>query len=191
VAHRPRRPAVVALALLAATACGHHGSAKTPMASATSGGPSATASRTAGQSGQATGSSPGTSGAPAASSGAAAPSGGSSRAPSASDPASPGTAVTVKVRNLCVQPGGTQTADVRTAPGADVHVDTIYADNKEGTTHGGLGNGTADASGRYAFTWTVRLGTPEGKANTLARATKYGVSGTAFARFLVSLHCTP
>lgn len=192
MAQRPRRLVTVALTLLAATACTHRAPAGGPLASGPSGtpsGPSGSASGAATPAGTASGgpSGPATGPASPGTSGAASGRPGTSGTPSAT----PGLAVTLQVRSLCVQPGGTQTADVTTRPGADVLVNTIYSDSKEGTTHGGLGTGKAGASGRYTYTWTVRLGTPEGKARTLARAAKDGVRGDAFARFLVSLHCGP
>jgi hypothetical protein len=89
-----------------------------------------------------------------------------------------------------VQPGGAQTADVETSPGVSVVVDTVYSDEKEGTTHGGLGSGKADAGGRFSSTWTVKAGTPEGRATTFVRVVKDGVRGDASTSFLVSLHCS-
>jgi hypothetical protein len=192
VAHRPRRLITVALALLiGATACASNDPKKngvpaidlrnvkssTPTPSS-SGGPGASGSAGPNASGSA---STGPSG--AASTG---PSG--SARPSASASAKK-LSLVMQIVNTCVKPGGSQTVNVTTSPGATVATDTLYADKKEGRTHGGAGYGPTDAKGKYSFTWTVRLGTPEGKTVTFVKALKDEARASSSGRWLVSASC--
>jgi hypothetical protein len=181
VAHRPRRLVTAALALaLGATGCAKDRTPGPPLASGSSGGPSATATTTPNATGSGRPSAPASSGGPTS---------GASGAPGSPSASYPSLRVTVAVRDRCVRPGGKQVAVVTTTPFANVSLNTLYADTKEGSAHGGLGGGTADGAGRYTYAWTVRPGTPAGKAYTRAKAERNGAGGSAITQFLVAGTC--
>jgi hypothetical protein len=194
VAHRPRRLLAGALTLAAVAAlpaCGGDkkpGAAPTPATTTPSGSATAPAPSTTATGPSATG--------PAGT--ATAPTGSGTPAPGTSAPATspgatatPGTIkVTLALGDACVEPGGIQRATVTTVPGARVVVDTLYADKKDGQTHGGIvTDGKTDAKGRWTYAWTVKVGTPPGRAYTRAAAGKDNTRGSDTKSFDVAVHC--
>jgi hypothetical protein len=197
VAYRPRRLLVAAIPLLlVATACG--GDDPKPRAGASlSGTPSVTATPTASgtAAGSATASSssrPGSSGGPSSSATASSGGGGTSGTPkpgaSTSPPARP-LFLSLRLAKRCVVPGQEQMAAIRSVPGAEFIVDTVYSDRKEGSVHGGLHRDKVNSEGKYDYTWRVLPGTPPGEAVTVVRALKDGKRGSATAKFRVSAIC--
>jgi hypothetical protein len=90
----------------------------------------------------------------------------------------------------CVSPGGTQRADVKTAPGALVVIDTQYSDYKDGQVWGGIEqNGHADTNGNFTFAWTVRPGAPSGTAKVYLAVATQDHSGQDTKTFEVKLAC--
>ncbi len=203
MAYRPRRLLVAAIPLLlAATACGGDDPkpkagdplsgtpsvTSTPSASTTATA-SATASSsgrpggTAGSSASATATTPGSG--PGSSGGT-----GTSPRPGASGSATAKPLfLTLRLAKRCVVPGTEQSAAIRTEPGADFIIDTVYSDRKEGSVHGGLKRDKVGADGKYDYTWRVLPGTPPGDAITVVRALKDGRRGQAVRRFKVSAIC--
>jgi hypothetical protein len=195
MAYRRRLLTPLVAAALALTGCGHHG--KTA-AAPTGGTPTSTATTTA-STPPASAPGSGTAMPTAPSSGSARPSasagsgshGSASPTASAPPPSITKIAVTLTLAHPCVSPGGSQTADVTTVPGALVVIDTRYSDNKDGQIHGGIKpDGKADAKGHFSYTWTVLPGTPSGKATTFAGAgASGGRGGSAQKDFRVATLC--
>jgi hypothetical protein len=185
-----RRPALVALALLLAAACGGKGDGDpgvistappslpgtTPSATATTS-PSAGATASGGASTRpgTPGTSPGGSTAPGSSATASPPAsqppGGSPTGPPPTDNAK----LIAKLTRSCVTPGGVQTLSLDTHPDMFVVFDTQYADGKDGQVYGGIEtNGRSDSRGHYQKTWVVAPNTPLGDARVdIAVAGKY------------------
>jgi hypothetical protein len=183
------------VALLALAACSHHkpSGAPAPTTPAVSSG-----STTPPASSPATtpGSTPSASGGGTHQSGTPRPggSGGASAGTSSSATTPPATVqpitITLTLAKTCVSPGGTQRADVTTTPNAIVVIDTRYADNKDGQTHGGLKpDGRSDATGHFTFSWTVLPGTPSGNATTYAGTGDGAHAGSADKTFRVATVC--
>jgi hypothetical protein len=197
VAHHPHRLLVTGLTLaLAATACSHHKKdpGALPTADVT---PSVTASV---PSGSASASASGTSSSPGSSGSATTPASSASGVPATSARAShPGSSsaspdnrmtVTITLAHPCVTAGGEQTAEITALPGSILVIDTVYADGKEGQTHGGLNsNARTDSKGHLTYSWTVLPGTPAGKATTYTAATHERKQGNASASFEVKTVC--
>ncbi|HEX8001649.1 MAG TPA: hypothetical protein VF519_03025 [Mycobacteriales bacterium] len=63
----------------------------------------------------------------------------------------------------CVRPGGTQRLVVDTLPEAYLAYDNLYADDRDGSVHGGVdGRARSDRNGHFEATWVVSPGAPYG-----------------------------
>jgi hypothetical protein len=75
-------------------------------------------------------------------------------------------------------------------PNANVIIDTLYADKKDGQAHGGFKpDGKADANGDYTLSWTVLPGTPIGPAKVFVAAGNSKHRGSTDALFRVAAVC--
>jgi hypothetical protein len=94
------------------------------------------------------------------------------------------------VKNACVAPGGAQKLEIHTAPNATVVIDTLYADGKDGKTHGGLKpDGKANRTGLFLYSFIVMEGTPPGPATLYVIVKKDDRAAQKQGAFQVGLAC--
>lgn len=77
----------------------------------------------------------------------------------------------------CLHAGDTQSIVIQTEPEAFVGYSSVYSDGKTGLDpgfYGGAAQGQADASGRYADTWTVTPTAPSGDVTVDVLGSKPG-----------------
>jgi hypothetical protein len=71
--------------------------------------------------------------------------------------------MTVRLAKDCLAPGGTQSVVVDTLPEAYLAYDNLYADDRDGSVHGGIdGHARGDAHGHFEASWVVAPGAPLG-----------------------------
>jgi hypothetical protein len=94
------------------------------------------------------------------------------------------------VEQACVAPDGVQKLEIRTAPNAAVAIDTLYADYKDGRTHGGAKpHGQANGSGLFIYSFIVLKGTPPGPATIYVIAKKGDSTAQKQGGFQVRVAC--
>jgi hypothetical protein len=194
---RPLLPYALALAF-AATACG--GAPAVPKNDAhhlviphTSGSPAVKTSPSAkpgAPSSAKPGATPGASSAPASGT-SGTPKPGTSATPSSRPRPASDLTLKITLSKECVVPGTAQTVTVDVDLGnVRVLVDTLYADKKDGQTHGGFKvDGFADGKGHYSWTFTVLPGTPVGTATLWAAAGNDKHRAKEAKQFVVNTRC--
>ena len=98
--------------------------------------------------------------------------------------------MTVTLGATCVTPGGTQRVVVDTLPHAYLAYDNLYADRRDGSTHGGIdGRARSDARGHFEATWLVSPGAPLGDVRLDVAASAANRSNVQMLFYRVASSC--